>query len=158
VTQNSITTQPHTKPGKGLTSTQHTERLVVRSWGQVDSVLREMAELQVAINEEIDLFNSRVDRAKERMYETGSSQWIQRHRLSYRQELAKAAELLREGTERLRARQVYWETMLKKFMLLSYEKYVVTDKYFRFGSIHCHGGKIDILLDVDYAKAMLGRP
>lgn len=156
--QNSIVTQPHTEPGKALALTQHAERLPVRSWGQVDSVLREMAELQGAINEEIDLFNSRVDRAKERMYEAGPTQCIQRHRFSYRQETTKAVELLREGTECLRARLLCWETMLKKFMLLSYEKHVVTDRYFRFGSVHCHGGKVDILLDVDYAKAMLGRP
>jgi len=158
VTQNSIATQPHTKPEKALALTEHKEQLPVRSWGQVDSVLREMAELQVAINEEIGLFNSRVGRAKERMYEAGSTHCIQRHSFGYRQEATKAVELLREGTERLRARLLCWETMLKKFMLLSYEKHVVTDRHFRFGSIHCHGGKVDILLDVDYAKAMLGRP
>ncbi len=157
-TQDSIAIQPHTKPEKALALTQHTERLPVRSWGQVDSVLREMAELQVAINEEIDLFNSRADRAKERMYEAGSTHYIQRHCLSYRQEIDKATELLQEGTERLRARLLCWETMLNKFMLLSYEKHVVTDRYFRFGSVHCHGGNVDILLDVDYAKAMIGRP
>jgi hypothetical protein len=117
-----------------------------------------MAELQLEINEEISLFNSRVARAKERMYEAGSTHYYQRHSLSYRQEIDKAAELLREGTDRLRARLLCWETMLKKFMLLCYEKYVVTDRYFRFGSVHCHGGRVDILLDVDYAKAMIGRP
>ena len=117
-----------------------------------------MSELQVQINEEVDVFNRRVDRARERMYEAASPQGIQKNRLAYNQEVSKAIELLRDGTKQLKARQLYWETMLARFMRTNYEEHVVTVRHYRFGSIHCHSGKVDIILDVDYAKAMLGRP
>lgn len=157
MTQDSIAVQHYIEPQKCLATNKHIEQLSVRSWVQVDSVLREMAELQVAINEEVDLFNRRVDRARERMYETGSPHHILKNRFGYEQEVAKAIELLRDGTERLKARLLYWETMLVRFMQMNYEKDFVTERHFRFGSIHCHSGKVDILLDVDYAKAIIGR-
>lgn len=157
MTQDNIAVQHYIEPQECMATNQHIKQLTVRSWGQVDSVLREMAELQVQINEEIALFDSRVDRARERMYEAASPQGIHKNRFAYNQEVAKAIEPLREGTERLKARQLYWETMLTRFMRMYYEEHVVTERNFRFGSIHCHSGKVDILLDVDYAKAMIGR-
>jgi len=134
------------------------ERLAISSWAQVDSILREMAELQVAINQEIEVFNRRVHKAEDNLYETFCAKRSPQQQLGFKQQVATAAQFLREATERLRARQLYWENMLKKFMTLYYERFVTTEKHCRFGSIHCHGGEVGIILNVDYAKAMLGRP
>ena len=134
------------------------DRLAVTSWGQVDSVLREMGELQVAINREIAVFNRHVDKAEDDLREISCAERRQQQRLCVKAEIATAAELLRERTRQLRARQLYWEKTLKKFMRVHYEQLATTERYFRFGSLHCHGGEVDILLNVDYAEAVIEKP
>ena len=144
-------TQAHSETGV------RQERCAVTSWGQVDSVLREMAELQVAINREIGMFNRHVDKIEHDLREIGSVKRGEQQRMSLKAEIVTAAELLRERTQRLRARQLYWEKTLKRFMTVHYKQSVTIERHFRFGSVHCHGGEVDILLNVDYAKEVIGK-
>ena len=134
------------------------ERLAIGSWSQVDSILREMAELQIAINQEIEAYKIKVKKAEDDLQNTYSVKQSHKQRLAFRQQIEGATQLLREKTELLQTRKLYWENMLRKFMTLYYERFVTTEKHFRFGSIYCRGGEVNIILNIDYAKAMLGRP
>lgn len=157
-TQNHSVLKASTKVEEHCASGLRKDRMAITSWSQVDSVLREIAELQVAINQKINTFKKRIAKAEDDLHETLYAERSEQQLLGFKQQVAAAAEFLREGTKQLRVRQLYWETMLKDFMRLYYERFATTERHFRFGSLHCHGGKVDVLLNVDYAKAMLGKP
>lgn len=146
--------RPHTNAGPR----SRTERVAITSWDQVDSVLRELAELQAGTNKEIRLFKEQVKKGKNAVYEIMCPKRAKQQRLALNAEIVIAAELLRDRTESLRTHRTFWETMLKRFVALQYEQFVTTERHFRFGSIYCHSGEVDILLNVDYAEIMLGKP
>jgi len=103
----------------------------LKTWEQVDGVLREMAELQVIINTEQALCDKRV--AMVRKY---SADAIEPHR----------------------GHQMHLQRMLEDFMKKNCPKSIVTKRKFRVGSVSFCRGKAKVDLEITLADKMRGKP
>jgi len=96
------------------------ERLLISGWRQVDSILREMAELQVAINEQIETFKTRVAKAKEDSYETVCLKRRKQANVNLTGQVATAAQSLQGIIEPWRNHQSHLELMLSSTFAILY--------------------------------------
>ncbi len=103
--------------------------LGIQNWNQVDSILREMAELQSCINEERALCEKRVSMIRKYSDET---------------------------IEPLLFHQIALQTMLQNFLRKNERKKLI--RSYRFGSINFFRGRLKIQLNVDLAKQRRGKP
>jgi len=103
----------------------------IETWGQVDSVIREMAESQFKINNEYMGLNRRIALLKKYTAEAVEPELI--HQINFRLML---------------------ETFLKK--TCSTEQAIL--KRFDFGVLRFHRGKLDVELDAAYAGQRMDKP
>lgn len=103
----------------------------IQKWRQVAGVLREMAELQLAINRENAACKKRIALIK-----------------AYSDEV----------TEPCYSHQIALQVMLEEFLKTNCVKAKPTVKAFRFGSLRYSRGKVQLKLNVDHAEQRLGKP
>jgi hypothetical protein len=105
------------------------ERLGIQNWNQIDSVLREMAELQSRINEEEVNCETRISLIKKYSEEI-IDPWI--------------------------AHQIALQIMLQNFLRKDGRKRLI--RKYRFGRIRFFRGQLKIQFDIDLAKQRMEKP
>lgn len=103
----------------------------IDSWTQVDSVLREMAEMQLVVNKETEALEKRISLVK-----------------SYSDEMIEPCVL----------HQIALQGMLKMFIKKELAKKKIAVRRFAFGQVLWNNGKVDIELNVEFAKERLDKP
>ena len=106
-----------------------TETLGIQDWNQVDSVLREMAELQSDINKEMTVCEKRASMIKKYSDEV-IEPWL--------------------------VHQIALQTMLQNFLRKNSKKRIVGR--YRFGVINFFRGRLKIKLNLKLAKRQRGKP
>jgi hypothetical protein len=106
-------------------------RIGISTWGQVNSVLREMAELQIAINKENAALEKRI---------------------------AMIREYSQDAIEPSLCHQICLQFMLEEFLKKRCAKHKITFKQCRFGFVRFHRGKMDFKLNIVLAEKRIGLP
>jgi hypothetical protein len=103
----------------------------IETWGQVDSAIREMAELQHEIQKEYAALEGRI-------------------------------ALLKKYTDEIIEPKIFHQinlrSMLKTFLEKTHTKKEVITRYFNFGILRFHRGKLELDLDAVYAGQRMGKP
>jgi len=103
----------------------------IETWGQVDSLIREMAESQFRIHKEYMDLERRIALLKKCSDGTVEPEFI--HQINFR-------------------------SMLKTFLKKKYTKGQAVTQYFNFGIVRFHRGKLDVELDAVYAGQRMDKP
>lgn len=153
----------------------------ILAWTQIESVLREMAELQAAVDLETIKHNVQsgkikreqdgktetlrscqkdmidaVKRANEKKAELQKT--IESEKELYAKRLIEAKQNYKNAIENHQIRLRLLESMLKEYFKENAKKLKTADKDFRFGSISYNNGKFEVSLKADYAAEMIDKP
>jgi hypothetical protein len=119
------------RAGKARQTNQASSEVGIETWGQVDSVIREMAESQFKIQKEYAALEKRIALLKKNTDETIEPELI--HQINFR-------------------------SMLKVFLEKTCSTEQAILKRFDFGVLRFHRGKLEVELNAAYAGQRMGKP
>ena len=106
-------------------------KVSIDSWSQVDSVVREMAEVQAAINTE---------------------------QATHERQIAQLKEYVKKPASAWQARQEQLTDTLREFFKKNCTDTMATTQEYRFGTVGYFGGHVILDLNTELAKERIGKP